>query len=235
MQWLNLILPPRCFVCGEEVAAQGMQCAACWSGLSFIRGAMCAGCGAPFDYDMGADAVCADCAGNRFLFDRGRSVFRYDDASRNMVLAFKHGDRHEGVAAFGQWMAQVVEPWLDEVEVIVPVPLHWSRLFKRRFNQSAMLAQALSRQTGLPILPDVLRRHKRTSSQAGLGATGRRRNVATAFSIKPQDKPKIKDLRVLLVDDVFTTGATLNACTRVLKRYGAIDVSIVTLARVVNS
>jgi ComF family protein len=152
---------------------------------------------------------------------------------RDLIQSFKYGDRHEGVAVFGRWMATAGAELLAEADVIVPVPLYRSRLWSRRFNQSAMLARAVSRLSGVPVDYLLLARVKRTPSQVGLTAAQRRRNVAGAFRVLAP-RPRIVGKRLVVVDDVITTGATADACARMLKRAGAARVDVLALARAVE-
>ncbi len=237
---LDMLLPPRCFACGEDVQDHGGQCVACWSKIDFISHPLCTCCGVPFDYvsnqeEGAAGLICGDCALTKNAFDQARAVFLYDDHSKKMILSFKHGDRHEGVPAFANWLWGAAKIWQDEIDIIMPVPLHWRRLFKRRFNQAAEMAHAVGKVTGLEVDATSLKRHKPTRSQFGLGARQRQKNVKSAFSINEKGKVGVKGKTILLVDDVMTTGATLNACAKALKKAGVVKVYAVSLARVVNS
>lgn len=236
---LDLMLPPRCLGCGVEVAGDGTLCPACWQGIGFIAAPHCARCGLPFDYDPTGEGVgnliCGACIAHPPAFDRCRSVFAYDAGSRPLVLGFKHGDRTDCAPAFAQWLARAAAALLVEPDTLIaPVPLHRWRLLKRRYNQSALLALALGRLTGRTVIPDLLVRRRATESQGGLTAKGRARNVAGAFAPHPRWRDRVKGARVLLIDDVYTTGATVGECARVLRRAGARAVDVATLARVVK-
>lgn len=230
---LDAVLPPRCLKCGELVEAQGGVCPACWQGLRFLAPPACACCGQPFEFDQGAGALCAACLAAPPAFDRARAVFRYDEASRELILAFKHADRTSSAPAFAAWLARAGAELLPETELIVPVPLHWSRLFSRRYNQSALLALALGRLTGKPVAPDILVRRRATPKQGRLGRLARARNVAGAFALHPRHGVQVAGKRVLLIDDVVTTGATISGCTRTLLQGGASGVDVLALARVI--
>lgn len=231
---LNAILPARCLGCGVEIDASGALCPACWAEIEFVGTPQCACCGLPFEVAAGEAALCGACLSRRPPFARARAVFRYDERSRRLILAFKHGDRLHGAAAFGRWMARAGAALLAQASLIAPVPLHWTRLFRRRFNQAALLAQAVGRASGVEVVPDLLVRRKRTPSQGGLNADERHRNVQGAFALNPRYAARVKGRRVLVIDDVFTTGATVGACSRVLLRAGAEAVDVLTLARVVR-
>ena len=231
---LGLLLPRRCLACGATVESDGALCVECWPQIRFLGPPCCACCGLPFDYDQGAGAVCAGCAARPPVFDRARAVFAYDAASRGPILAFKHADRIDAAPAFVRMMIQAAGDLLADDPLIVPVPLHRSRLLMRRYNQAAVLAGALARQTGLACVPDLLVRRRRTPSQGGLGAAARRRNVQGAFTVREGRDSGLRGRRVLLVDDVMTTGATVEACARPLLRAGALAVDVLTLARVIG-
>ena len=232
---LNAILPPLCLGCGEIVAVPGSLCAVCWQSFAFIAPPGCARCGVPFTEDLGPDAECAECLAHPPRFRRARSALVYDDKSRRLILPLKHGDRTDMARACGGWMARAGAELLTEADLVAPVPLHWRRLFTRRYNQALLLARRVSGDAGLRLAPDLLRRRRWTGSQAGLKAKERRRNVRLAFDIHPRWAPGLKGCSVLLVDDVLTTGATVDACVRALERGGARHVDVLTLARVVRA
>jgi len=232
---LDIVLPPRCLKCGTTVDAVGALCADCWPAVAFLASPQCAACGLPFEFDLGPEALCGPCAGERPVFERARAAFRYDEGSKDLILRFKHADRTDSSPAFARWMARAGAALLADADLIAPVPLHWLRLFMRRYNQAALLASALGDLAGKPAVNDLLLRRRRTPSQGGLGALARRRNVAGAFAVDPRRRMLLQDKRVLLVDDVLTTGATVSACTSVLLRAGARAVDVLTLARVVRT
>src|SRR5215470_10908305 len=181
---LDLILPPRCLSCGEEVEAVNALCGTCWRKLTFLGEPCCARCGLPFPHELGAGALCGACAEAPPLYDRARSALRYDDGSRKLILAFKHGDRLHGAPAFGDWMRRVGAPLLVDADILMPVPLHWTRLLSRRYNQAALLAHAIHKAGGPRVAPDWLQRKRRTPSQGEFGPEGRQRNVRSAFALK---------------------------------------------------
>jgi ComF family protein len=231
---LNALLPPRCLRCGCLVDAPGTLCADCWAGLDFLAPPYCAVCGFPFEFEAQEGALCTACAARPPAFGRARAVFRYDETSRRLILTFKHGDRTDAAPAFARWLLRAGAEVLAEADLLVPVPLHWTRLFQRRYNQAALLAKSVGLATGLPVAPTVLMRRRRTPSQGGLNASARRRNVRGAFALRPAGAPRLKGRNVVLIDDVLTTGATVGECARVLRGAGANAVDVLTLARVVR-
>jgi len=232
---LNLIFPPLCVSCRMRVGEAHALCAACWNAISFIEGPLCSGCGSPFEVDPGSDTLCGACLARPHDFRQARSLFRYDDASRPLILAFKHGDRLDHAPAFARWLERTGRPLFADAELLVPVPLHRWRLWKRRYNQAAVVAEGLAKITGLPHDPLVLEKRRSTKSQGEMpSAKARRRNVLNAFRVPPERAVRVRGRNIILVDDVFTTGATLNACARALKRAGAARVDALTLARVVK-
>ena len=231
---LDLLLPPRCLSCGSIVArAQGL-CSDCWKALHLLGEPQCDRCGLPFEYEQIAHMLCGACLKDPPSWTRARAALAYDDGSKPMILRFTHADYTQAAATFAIWMQRAAGPLLEEADIIVPVPLHRWRLFRRRYNQSALLALSLGRRAGPRVIPDLLLRKRNTPSQGSLSAKQRQRNVAGAFAVQPRWRAALKDARVLLVDDVFTTGATLEACSKTLYRGGAARVEVLTLARVLR-
>lgn len=205
-----------------------------WQELTFLDEPCCQACGYPFEYYMGKGQLCVRCMVDPPVFDQARSALQYHEDSSGMILSFKHGGRTQNLKRFAKHMVRAGRPFLDDSDLIIPVPLHKSRLRKRRFNQAGLLARAVSDQTNIPFDPHSLIRHKETVSQGSQTAKGRFRNVQGAFSVPEDRKSLIADRNIVLIDDVYTTGATLEACTRTLRRAGAARIYALTLARVVR-
>lgn len=230
---LDLLLPPQCLICGELVSDVGALCAECWNRIRFLGPPYCRTCGQPFELDSGIDVLCNSCVALPPAYRRARAVMRYDDASRVMLLRFKHGDRTDLAVPFGRWLARAGAELILDADVIIPVPLHRWRLFTRKYNQAGLLAQEMTRHGGPAVENNLLRRVRHTPTQGGLDRHARTDNVGGAFVVtRPQ---RIAGLSVLLIDDVFTTGATVSECARVLRQAGARSVDVLALARVVRS
>jgi ComF family protein len=229
---VDAVLPPRCLACGGTVGEPDALCGDCWRAMTFFAPPWCAVCGLPFPHPMGDGAVCPECARGRANWQRARAVMRYDKNSRRLVLALKY-DRTHLARAFGGWMRRAGAEMLDSADLLMPVPLHWTRLLARRYNQAALLAHAIHRAGGPPVAPDWLIRRRRTPSQGRLGPLARARNVAGAFALRPGRS--VKGKRLVLIDDVLTTGATVEECARVLRRGGAAFVGVLTLARALRA
>lgn len=230
---LDAILPPLCLSCKAVVAEPGTLCAACWERMDFLGAPHCACCGHPFELDAGPGALCGACSAARPAYRRARAVFRYGEDSKQLVLRLKHADRTDTAPAFGRWMARSAAELVQDADLVAPVPLHRWRLFRRRFNQAALLAQAVGAVSGRRVVPDLLIRRRATVPQGHMSRSGRERNVKGAFALRPGAEKLVAGGNILLVDDVLTTGATVGECARVLLRAGAASVDVVTLARVV--
>ena len=231
---IDLLLPPHCLTCEAPVDAPGRFCPDCFRQAGFITEPCCAGCGVPFIHagQGGRDRLCPSCRAHKPPWGRARGALRYDAQARRILLPFKHGDRTEYAAALAPLMARAGAAMLREAEVIVPVPLHRRRLITRRYNQAALLAHALARLSGVPAVPDALLRTRATASLGDLGAAARAEVVKDVFALRPCRAGRIAGRRVLLVDDVMTSGATCGACARVLLAAGAAGVDVLVAARV---
>ena len=241
---LDAILPPRCLACGAQIAEQGALCAGCWSDVRFIAGTVCGYCGIPLDApleepsDDGVDRsefLCEHCTDQPPVYETARAPLRYEATARRLILSYKHRDRIEGARAFAAWMAGCAGEMLSRDPLLVPVPLHRWRLLGRGYNQSALLAGHIGRLTGLRCLTRVLTKRKGTASQQGLSANARRENItAGLFSVTRSGARLLRGRNIVLIDDVLTTGATVNACAEVLLSSKAERVDVLTLARVVR-
>lgn len=226
-------LPPLCLSCRELVASEGL-CPACWSRLAFITRPYCDRLGIPFVYDPGPGVLSMQAIADPPAYRRARAAVRYDEVARTLVHAFKYGDRLDLGPTLGRWMAQAGRELTVDGDALVPVPLHWRRLWARRFNQAALLAQVVGAASGLPVAAGALRRVKPTRQQVGLSASERATNVQGAFRVAPAARGEIVGRRLILIDDVLTSGATLDGCARALLRAGAADVDALVFARVVD-
>lgn len=232
---LDLGLPPLCPACRTPVLDQGGLCADCWSKLSYITPPYCERLGIPFAYDPGPGILCMEAIANPPSYSRARAAVRYDDVARTLVHAFKYGDRLDLAPAMGRWMALAGRELLDKADALVPVPLHWRRLWARRFNQAAALARAISHAGGVPVAHDALKRVRATRQQVGLSRNERDVNVQGAFRVPQSGKAAVRGRRLVLIDDVLTSGATVDNCSRVLLRAGAVNVDVLVFARVVDA
>jgi ComF family protein len=228
---LDLALPPLCAACRQPVDGCGL-CPACWSKLSFITRPYCERLGIPFVYDPGPGILSMQAIASPPAYHRARAAVRFDEISRALVHALKYADRLDLAPMMGRFIAQAGRELLAEADALVPVPLHWRRQWMRRFNQSAMLAAAVSGETGVPVAASVLKRVKPTVQQFGLSRTERAANVQGAFRVPPEGKAAVTRRRLVLIDDVLTTGATVEGCARALLRAGAANVDVLVFARV---
>jgi ComF family protein len=228
---LDVALPRLCPVCRDLVTGSGL-CPSCWGELSFIAPPYCPRLGIPFVYDPGPGILSMQAIADPPAYQRARAAVRYDEVARRLVHALKYGDRLDLGPLLGRWMAHAGREILGETDALVPVPLHWQRLWTRRFNQSAALAEAVSRECRVPVAHNALKRIKATAQQVGLSRKERASNVQGAF--RAGDRSAVAGRRLTLVDDVLTSGATTDACARALLRAGAAQVDVLVFARVVD-
>ncbi|TXG83507.1 MAG: ComF family protein [Sphingomonadales bacterium] len=232
---LDLVLPPLCLACREQVRDPGTFCARCWGQLRFLGAPCCAQCGAPFPHEVAPGLRCAACLASPPPYAAARACWRYGDAAAAAIVAFKHADRTEHAQALARHMLRVGAELLEPPDsVLAPVPLHWRRLWRRGYNQAALLATALAGMSGRPAVLDALVRKRATPSQQGLNRQARARNVARAFVVNPARRKRLAGTTVVLIDDVLTTGATVDACCRALLGAGVRDVRVLTVARVAD-
>lgn len=230
---LDVALPQLCPSCRELLGDGAGLCAACWSKLSMIEPPYCARLGIPFTYDPGPGLLSMEAIANPPAYDRARAAVRYDDVARTLVHAYKYGDRLDLARLMGGWMARAGRELLEDADGLVPVPLHWRRLWARRFNQSAALAGAISATAKVPVLHGALKRVRATVQQVGLSKSERADNVQGAFRVPADLKAEVTGRRLVLIDDVLTSGATVDTCARALLRAGAAHVDVLVFARVV--
>ncbi len=230
---LDVVFPPRCSGCGAGVEAAHSLCGECWKRLRFISEPMCHCCGHPFELAVQPHMLCADCLKESPPYVQCRSALFYDEASRHHIIGYKFHDRTALTPLFAEWLARSCETMLPQIDCIVPVPLHWFRLWRRGYNQAALLAYAVSARTGLPVLPDALLRTRYTTPQNALTRLQRLDNVKGAFHVKSGSEARITGKNILLIDDVITTGATIKASTKALLKAGAERVYVTSVARTV--
>src|SRR5882672_4214445 len=231
---LDVALPTLCVSCREPVDGEGV-CAECWAKLSFIAPTFCPRLGIPFVYDPGPYLLSMEAIANPPAYQRARAAVRYHDVARTLVHALKYQDRTDLAPAMGRWMARAGRGLLTGADLLVPVPLHWRRGWSRRYNQSGALARVIGQQSGVKVAAEALRRVRATEQQIGLSRAQRATNVQGAFKVSPDRTADIQGRRVILIDDVLTSGATADACARALLRAKAAQVDVLVFARVVDS
>lgn len=229
---LNVALPTLCLGCARPVGAAGSLCPYCWHGMEFIARPYCERLGTPFAADFGQGLLSLRAMAEPPTFGRARAVARYDATARLLVHRLKYSDRLDLGTAMGRWMVRAGQEVLAEADLLVPVPLHRMRFWGRRFNQAGELAKVIGRETGLPVAHEALRRIKATRSQVGLSASERARNLSGAFRPAAGAAATVRGRRVVLIDDVMTTGSTLNSAANVLRRAGATEVDALVFALV---
>jgi ComF family protein len=231
---VDLVLPPTCLACRKPVGTAGGLCSACWTGMGFIERPYCERLGTPFPSDSGAALLSPAAIAAPPAYERARAAARYGDVARDLVHLLKYGDRLDLAPPLGRWMARAGAELLADADALIPVPLHWSRLWQRRFNQSAALAGAVSAISKVPVADHILARVRATPPQVGLARSERARNVQGAFAVEKPARIEVKGRKLVVIDDVLTSGATVDVCARVLRRAGASRVDVLVLARVVG-
>ena len=229
---LRVIYPPRCTLCGDQVESDFALCGACWRDTPFITGLVCDLCGTPLLGESSENhAICDDCMRSARPWSTGRAALKYSDNGRALVLALKHGDRHEIVRPAARWLADAAQPILTSDMLVTPIPLHWFRLLRRRYNQSALISQELARLIEHEYCPDLLLRQRYTKTLGGLTHEERFTMLESAIVSNPRHHRRIVDRDILLVDDVMASGATFSAATLACYDAGAARVFILALAR----
>ena len=231
----DVIVPPVCLACHRPLSSHDAICSRCWADIDFIRAPLCDRLGIPLPFDVGGTMISAAVAADPPSYDRARAVARFDGVMRDLVHDLKFRDRHDARRLFGRWLTETGAALLADADALVPVPLTRGRLVTRRFNQAAILAQAVSGLTGMRYEPLALQRIKRTRPQVGLSREQRRDNVADAFAVADIKREELAGAKIVLIDDVITTGATVRACASVLKRAGASRVDVLAVAMVTDA
>jgi ComF family protein len=229
---LGVALPRICAACREPVGDEGL-CASCWSKLAFIAPPYCDRLGIPFPFDPGPGVLSMEAIADPPAYRRARAAVRFEEVARKLVHALKYGDRLDLAPMMGRWMANAGRTLTEDADLLVPVPLHWRRQWARRFNQSALLAEVVGKASGLAVSHGALKRIKATAQQVGLARSERALNVQGAFRVPAEARIEVAGRRLILVDDVLTTGATIETCAKTLLRAGAAEVDVLVFARVV--
>lgn len=233
-KFINLLMPPRCLNCGVHVDEPYNICGECWGKLTFISQPHCVTCGVTMPESASPEAECLECIEHPPLFAKARAALEYNEHSTPLITRLKYSDQLQLAPLLTRWMEAAGKQLIPQADMIVPVPLHWTRLFTRKFNQAAILAQMLAQKSGKLYVPELLQRRRRTPPQARLTKSQRLKNVQGAFALHKRTKSEdIKDKVILLIDDVMTTGATIRACAKILKKSGAKKVFVLTAARTV--
>lgn len=229
---IGLLYPPQCIACEAATASPHSLCVTCWNGLPLITKPYCERLGTPFAVDYGMGMLSPAAIADPPRFDRGRAVARHRDTARDLVSRLKYGERLDLSRLMANMMVHAGRELLADADLIVPVPMHRFRLWRRRYNQAALLATEISRASGVRVSLDALIRAKHTRAQVGLGRSERQQNLIGAFRIPPEKTVEVAGRRVVVIDDVRTTGSTLNACAHILRKAGAIRIDVLTFTLV---
>jgi ComF family protein len=227
---VDLVYPPVCAGCERPMATPGALCAACWSRVRFIEQPFCPIMGRPFAHDPGEGIVCAEALADPPEFDRLRAAAFHDSTAKMLVHGLKYRDRTDLARMMAGWMLRAGGGAVEDCDAIVPVPLHYTRRITRKFNQAGELARCMAHMAQRPLLPEALIRIKKTRQQVGLGEKARMDNLRGAFQVTQAGRDAVFGKRIVLVDDVYTTGATVNAAAKALKKAGAAEIVVLTFA-----
>lgn len=229
----DVIFPTKCPICFSIINPEGQFCFECWGNIYFISDPSCQRCDYPFEFDIGADSLCASCIEQEHYFNRAISVMKYGDASKRIIHKLKYADKIHIAKNIASLMYSKLNKEGIAADFIVPVPMHRKKIRKRLYNQSALIANHLSRISNIPILANALKKIKHHSPQTGLRRELRKSNIKNTFSINREYVSDIHNKALLLVDDVYTTGATVDECSRILKQSYCSEVNVITLTRVI--
>ena len=227
---IDLIFPRKCIIC-DRYDCQTEVCTECWKKLSFISQPSCFICSTPFPYENEKESICAECIVNKPSYDRSISILEYDDASKKIIHDFKYKDQLHILEYIVNLMTNIGKDIFNDLDIIAPVPIHKYKLLKRGYNQSALIAMNVAARKDLPYFPQLLIKSKNTLAQTGLKKSQRTINIRNSFELNNKLYSNIADKNILLIDDVITTGSTVNECSRILKKEGANKVLILTLAK----
>ncbi len=231
---VDFLLPPRCLLCYERSLDPTSVCANCWKDLNFISDPLCMTCGIPFDYQMGESFSCVTCLDFPPRFRKMRSAVIYNDASRQLIMNFKHGDMLQLVPLLSKWMFLAGQNIIHPNHLIIPVPLHKKRLLKRQYNQAALLANHIAKSAGIPKENEALVRIRYTESQGKKNHKERVKNIQSSIEVHPDFRTQLAGKHILLIDDVYTTGATIDECCKALHMAGVESIDVLAFARAVK-
>jgi ComF family protein len=229
--FLNILIPHTCLGCRKVMPEESSLCPECWKKMDFLSTPFCPQCAQPFEVAAEQNLLCGKCLESLPAFSQTRALWVYNDASKSVILRFKHADATYAAPTFAKWLRRAGHDILHEADYLIPVPLHWTRLFKRKYNQAALLANCLSKETKIPCLPHSLKRIKATPPQGSFSFKERQKNTERAFFISSKEALPLQNKCVILIDDVMTSGSTVSACAATLLKSGVQKVYVLVLAR----